>query len=165
MPEQTTNTNGVGNRAPEFTLTDQNDNQVTLASLLEQGPLVLYFYPKDESAGCTAEACGFRDSFEDFVAAGARVVGVSADSPASHRNFAAHHRLPFTLLSDRGNRVRRAYGVTATFGIIPGRETFIIDRQGVIRHRFSAQMQPLKHIAESLRILAELKDESSATTA
>ncbi len=146
----------VGDIAPDFTLAAQSGEPVRLHELLQDRAVVLYFYPKDETPGCTTEACAFRDSYEAFREAGAEVVGVSSDSVASHERFAANHRLPFTLLSDAGGKVRKRYGVQATFGIIPGRVTFVIDRDGVVRHVFSSQVDARRHIQESLATLDEI---------
>src|SRR5690348_6420128 len=101
----------VGDQAPEFTMPAQTGEQVSLRELLGRGPVVLYFYPKDETPGCTAEACGFRDSYEAFKEAGAEVVGVSSDSVTSHETFATKHQLPFVLLADAGGELRKRYGV------------------------------------------------------
>jgi peroxiredoxin Q/BCP len=146
----------VGDRAPDFTLPDQNGKPVRLSDLLGTRAVVLYFYPKDETRGCTAEACGFRDSYQVFTDAGAEVVGVSSDSVESHRSFAQHHRLPFILLSDEHSALRKRYGVPTTLGMIPGRVTYIIDRHGVVRHIFSSQIQAEKHISEALETLRAL---------
>jgi peroxiredoxin Q/BCP len=113
----------------------------------------LFFYPKDNSPVCTAEACSFRDSYEVFRDAGAEVIGVSADSSQSHEQFAARFRLPFVLLSDKGEVVRRRYRIAKTLGIFPGRSTYLIDREGVIRHIFSSQFLPTKHVTEALSVL------------
>ena len=146
----------VGDRAPDFTLPDQHGKSTRLSDLLGRGAVVLYFYPKDETRGCTAEACGFRDAYQVFSDAGAEVVGVSSDSVESHRQFAQHHRLPFTLLSDAHGALRKRYGVPTTLGMIPGRVTYIIDRHGVVRHIFSSQLQVEKHISEALETLRAL---------
>ena len=122
--------------------------------------MVLYFYPKDETVGCTREACAFRDSYELFTDLGAEVIGVSADSVESHKSFGEHHNLPFTLLSDLDNNVRKLYGATSTLGMIPGRVTFIIDKKGVVRHVFSSQLQPEKHIATAREVLKKLDEET-----
>jgi peroxiredoxin Q/BCP len=119
--------------------------------------LVLYFYPKDDSPGCTAEACSFRDSYEAFVQAGAQVVGVSADDAASHQAFKARNHLPFTLLSDPGGVAAKALGVKKTFGLIAGRVTFVIDRAGVVQHRFDSQLQVNKHVEEALALVKRLE--------
>lgn len=146
----------VGNRAPEFTLPDQNGKKVSLADYRGKKAVVVYFYPKDETPGCTKEACSFRDAYEDFVAAGAEVIGISGDSVGSHIAFAQHHRLPFTLLADVGNKVRKAYGVPATLFILPGRVTYVIDKEGVVRHVFDSQLQATKHISEALAVVKTL---------
>lgn len=130
---------------------------VTDKELLAHGPLVLYFYPKDETAGCTAQACAFRDDHDEFVAAGATVVGVSPDSPESHRNFASHHKLPFRLLADPQKRLFQLFGVEATLGLIVGRETFVIDPQGVVQHRFRSQIFARKHVAVALASVRKLQ--------
>src|SRR3972149_2530991 len=119
----------VGDMAPDFSLLSQTGENVTLSQFRGKKNVVLYFYPKDETRGCTREACTFRDSYELFTDLGAEVIGVSADSVESHKAFAEHHNLPFTLLSDVDNAVRKLYGVASTLGIIPGRVTFIIDKK------------------------------------
>ena len=146
----------VGDSAPDFTLPSQSGEEVRLRDVWERGPVVLYFYPKDETPGCTTEACTFRDSYEVFKEAGAEVVGVSSDSVASHDSFAARHRLPFVLLADEGGRVRKRYGVKATLGILPGRVTYVIDRAGVVRHVFSSQLGAQRHVQEALDALKEI---------
>ena len=146
----------VGDHAPDFTLPNQHGKPVRLSDLLGKGAVVLYFYPKDETRGCTAEACGFRDAYQVFSDAGAEVVGVSSDSVESHLSFAQHHRLPFILLSDTHGALRKRYGVPTTLGMIPGRVTYIIDRRGIVRHIFSSQIQAEKHVAEALETLRAL---------
>lgn len=141
-----------GDTAPEFSLPDASGKQVALARFRGR-PVVLYFYPKDETPGCTLEACAFRDQYEDFVDAGAEVIGVSSDSSASHEKFAARHRLPFTLLSDAEGAVRKRYGVPSTLGLLPGRVTFVIDGEGVVRHVFSSQLAATRHVSEALDAL------------
>jgi peroxiredoxin Q/BCP len=146
----------VGASAPDATLPDQDGTRHTLSDLWKQGPLVLYFYPKDETPGCTAEACAFRDQYTAFTDAGVRVVGVSSDSPASHRRFIDKHRLPFTLLSDEGGGLRSRLGVPRTLGIIDGRTTFIIDRAGTIRGVYNAQLNATRHVREALDVVRSL---------
>ncbi len=141
--------------APDFALPNQHKEVVQLTDLRGQY-VVLFFYPKDDTSGCTAEACRFRDEFERFSEAGAQVIGVSDDSPESHRKFISRYNLPFTLLSDKEGRVRKLYGVKKTFGLIPGRVTFIIDRGGIVRHVFSSQSSPTKHVDEALAELQRL---------
>lgn len=147
----------VGDAVPEFELESHKGGHVSLREFRGKKPVVLYFYPKDDTPGCTAESCAFRDHFEDFADAGAEVIGVSSDSPASHRRFAEKHRLPFTLLSDSGGKVRARFGVPSTMGLLPGRVTYIIDKSGVVQHIFSSQFSPRKHIEESLKILARMR--------
>lgn len=144
---------GIGALAPDFTLTDAKGKPFRLADLRGRQAVVLYFYPKDETLGCTAEACAFRDSYEVFKQAGAEVVGVSADSPEGHRAFASHHRLPFVLLSDPDNLARRLYGVRRSLGILPGRVTYVIDREGIVRHVFDSQLQATRHVVEAMQSL------------
>lgn len=147
----------VGSAAPDFTLPDRSGSPVSLHDFLGKN-IVLYFYPKDETPGCTAEACSFRDSYEAFKEAGAEVIGISSDSSEAHQRFATHHRLPFILLSDADGACRKLYGVPATFGLLPGRVTYIIDQQGIVRHIFSSQFQPAKHISEALKTLQDLRE-------
>jgi thioredoxin-dependent peroxiredoxin len=142
----------AGEPAPDFTLPDQNGDSVTLSSF-RGGWVVVYFYPQDDTPGCTAESCSFRDNFEDFTDAGATVIGVSSDSVESHKAFADKHRLPFTLLADEGGAVRKSYGVSKTLGLLPGRVTYVIDPEGVVRRRFSSQFKPKKHIGEALAVI------------
>lgn len=146
----------VGDKAPDFQLHDQNGRQVALADFRGKKAVVLYFYPKDETPGCTKEACSFRDSYEDFVKAGAEVIGVSGDSVAKHQAFAEHHRLPFTLLADSGNALRKAYGVPSTLWILPGRVTYVIDQKGIVQHVFDSQLNATKHIDEALAVVKRL---------
>ena len=149
----------VGDKAPEFTLPSQMGDNVTLSEYFGEKNIVLYFYPKDETKGCTREACEFRDRYDVFTNLGAEVLGVSSDSLESHKSFATHHGLPFLLLSDKEGKVRKLYGVPSTMGILPGRVTYIIDKKGIIRHIFNSQYKPKKHIEEALKILEELKEE------
>ena len=146
----------VGDIAPDFTLTSQKIEQVTLSQFRGNKNVVLYFYPKDETRGCTREACTFRDSYELFTDLGAEVIGVSADTVESHKAFAAHYNLPFTLLSDMDDKVRNLYGATSSLGIIPGRVTFVIDKVGVVRHVFSSKIDMKAHVDEAMRVLKTL---------
>lgn len=147
----------AGDRAPDFRLPDQDGQLVILSEVLRSRCVVLYFYPKDDTPGCTAEACSFRDQYQIFTEAGAEVIGVSSDSPAEHRAFADKYRLPFRLVADAGGSVRAAYGVRKTLGILDGRTTFVIDQTGVIRHTFSSQIRPKKHVTEALQIVQSLR--------
>lgn len=147
----------VGDTAPDFTLPSQSGESVSLKDFIGKKSVVLYFYPKDDTPGCTTEACAFRDSYEVFKDAGAEVIGVSDDSPDSHQKFAAKHRLPFILLSDSGKQLRKLYGVPSTLGLLPGRVTYVIDKAGVVRHIFNSQLNFKGHIEESLKTLRELQ--------
>lgn len=147
----------VGDRAPDFTLPDQTGKPVRLGDLLGERVVVLYFYPKDETPGCTAEACSFRDSYQVFKDAGAEVVGISTDTVESHQSFAAHHQLPFVLLSDTDGALRKRYGVPTTFGLLPGRVTYVIDRDGIVRHIFSSQLQAEKHVSEAIKTIKAIQ--------
>jgi thioredoxin-dependent peroxiredoxin len=147
---------GVGDAAPDFTLPDQHGQQVSLGEAVRRGPVVLYFYPKDETPGCTAEACAFRDAYEVFREAGAEVIGVSSDGVGSHERFSSRHQLPFTLLADEDGGVRKRYGVRPTLGVLPGRVTYVIDGGGVVRHVFSSQMGATRHVQEALDALKEI---------
>ena len=138
-----------GAPAPDFTLPSQTGDKVTLSDYRGQW-VVVYFYPADNTPGCTAEACSFRDSHQDFADAGAVVIGVSSDSVDSHDKFAAKHRLPFTLLSDEGGALRKAWGVKKSLGIMDGRVTYVIDPEGIVRKIFSSQMGAKKHHVEAL---------------
>src|SRR6516225_4397561 len=130
----------AGDKAPDFTLPSQSGDQVRLYDRLGERVVVLYFYPKDDTRGCTAEACAFRDSYEVFTGAGADVIGVSSDSVGKHK-------LPFTLLSDEGGQVRKRYGVPAVLGLLPGRVTYVIDRRGMVRHVFNSMTNIDQHIS------------------
>jgi len=143
----------VGDRAPDFALPSATGATVRLSDFRGKKAVVLYFYPKDDTPGCTKEACSFRDSYEEFTTAGAEVIGVSSDSGESHQGFASKYKLPFTLLSDRGGQLRKQYGVPATLGLLPGRVTFVIDREGVVRHVFNSQLAATRHVSEALAAL------------
>lgn len=147
-----------GDPAPEFTATVQDGRQVSLADFKGKNSLVVFFYPRDNTPVCTQEACTFRDAYEEFVAAGAVVIGVSADSMESHQSFAASQRLPFLLVSDADGALRRAFGVPKSLGFLPGRVTYVIDREGIVRHVFNSQLQGRKHVDEAMRIVKELNE-------
>jgi peroxiredoxin Q/BCP len=147
----------VGEKAPDFTLPSQTGEEVRLSDRLGDRVVVLYFYPKDDTRGCTAEACAFRDSHEVFTDAGAEVIGVSSDSVSKHASFAGKHNLPFTLLSDSGGKVRKIYGVPAVLGFVPGRVTYVIDRDGTIRHIFSSMTNIGQHISDAVAVVKQLQ--------
>ena len=147
----------AGDKAPDFTLPSQSGERVRLYDRLGERVVVLYFYPRDDTRGCTAEACAFRDSYEAFTDAGADVIGISSDSVDRHAAFAGKHQLPFTLLSDKGGQVRKSYGVPAVLGMVPGRVTFVIDREGTVRHSFNSMTNIGQHVSDALRIVRELQ--------
>jgi peroxiredoxin Q/BCP len=154
-PMSNTNEAEVGSLAPEFSLPDQNGATVSLKDFQGKSVVVLYFYPKDNTSVCTAQACGFRDNYESFKESGAVVIGISSDPVESHEGFAAEYQLPFYLLSDVDGKVRDRYGATGILGI-PGRVTFVIDKQGVVRHKFSSMFSADKHIQEALEVIKTL---------
>lgn len=158
--EQTTkNKVKVGDKAPDFTLPDQTGAMVSLKDFVGSKIIVLYFYPKDFSRGCTAEACAFRDSYDIFVEAGAQVIGISSQSVDSHNRFAILNKLPFVLLSDENGKVRQLYGASSTLGLLPGRVTYVIDKKGIVRHIFSSQLNATGHVEEALKIVNEVSKE------
>jgi thioredoxin-dependent peroxiredoxin len=152
----------VGEKAPDFTLPAQNGAQVRLRDRLGERVVVLYFYPKDETSGCTAEACAFRDSYEVFAEAGAEVIGVSSDSVDKHAAFAEHHKLPFTLVSDDKGQIRKSYGVPSLLGVVPGRVTYVIDRTGTVRHVFNSMTNIGRHVNDALDVVKKLQAEQPA---
>lgn len=145
----------VGQPAPTFERVAHDGTTVAV------GPgsdhiTVLYFYPKDETAGCVAQACAFRDVYDDFLAAGARVVGVSDDSNTTHRAFAEHRKLQFPLISDTQGQLRLAYGVPNWLVLIRNRVTFVIDRDGIVRFTFESQLRTGAHVEKALAVVREL---------
>jgi thioredoxin-dependent peroxiredoxin len=145
----------VGQPAPAFARVAHDGSTISTRPPLSK-VLVLYFYPKDETGGCTAQACAFRDSFESFGEAGAIVVGVSDDNNESHRSFAEHRRLPFPLLADESGELRKAFDVPNWLGLLRNRVTFVIDKGGVVRHVFQSQLRATQHVDEALRIVRQL---------
>ncbi len=152
----------VGDRAPDFTLPAQSGEPVRLYDRLGERVIVLYFYPKDNTSGCTAEACAFRDSYETFTEAGADVIGISSDSADKHASFAGQYKLPFTLVSDKGGRIRKEYGVPAALRLIPGRVTYVIDRQGTVRHVFNSMTNIGQHVSDALEVVKRLQAEQAS---
>lgn len=145
----------VGDTIPSFSLKDQNDSLFNIADYIGKKILVVYFYPKDESSVCTKEACSFRDSYSDFTNAGALVVGINSGPVESHRHFQLNHQLPFTLLSDPGNKVLKLFGVKSKF-LMSGRETFVIDKTGKIRFTYDSFTNGPAHEAEALKFIKTL---------
>lgn len=147
----------TGDKIPDFQATDAQGAVFNMASLLGKKPLVIYFYPKDNTPGCTKEACGFRDLYEDFTALGAEVIGISGDSSASHQKFADQYRLPFILLSDKGKHIRNLFGVpTNLLGLLPGRVTYVVDSDGIIRFVFNS-MNATQHMPKALEAVKVMK--------
>ena len=143
-----------GDRIPDISLKDQDNNLIPLRSFEEEYPLVIYFYPKDETPGCTREACQFRDQFDEFEALGAKIFGISGDSVSSHQKFIARHSLNFSLLSDPKREAEKAFGVPRTLlGLLPGRVTFVVDTSGIIQYTFNSATQAAKHTKEALNAL------------
>jgi peroxiredoxin Q/BCP len=144
--------------APVFKLPDQDGKEVDMAEHIGKKVLVIYFYPKDFTSGCTMEARAFREMHEAFQKEGAEVFGISGDSVESHKKFALEHELPFSLLSDKGNKVREMYGA---YGIAHtnGRVTYVVDKKGVIKMVFSSNVQPKKHVEQSINAVRELAKE------
>ena len=148
----------IGSNITAFALLDQNGSLFDIATVIGKKNLVIYFYPKDDSPGCTKEACYFRDQFEVFNDVDALIIGISEQSVESHKKFAERYRLTYTLLSDEGNKVRKLFGVpTNFFGLLPGRVTYIVDKTGKVIYIFDSQVQATKHVDEALRILKEVK--------
>jgi peroxiredoxin Q/BCP len=146
-----------GDAVPRFELPDENNNLVNIDTYIGNQNLVIFFYPKDDTPGCTKEACKFRDEFEDFSAFNATVIGISSDSPDSHTEFKNKYNLPYTLLSDENNTVRNLFGIKGSYlGLIPGRVTYIIDKNGIIQHVFNSMGKAEKHVTEAKKVLKKL---------
>ena len=143
----------IGDIIPNFTAKDTNNNDFDSTTIVGKKPVVFYFYPKDNTPGCTAQACSFRDQYEDFTDLGAEVIGISSDSVASHDKFSKRYKLPFLLLSDENAKLRKLFGVkTNLLGLIPGRVTYVVDSQGIIQLIFDSMMAT-KHISKALDFL------------
>lgn len=148
----------VGDRIPVFRLKNQDGNLFDISTLIGKKMLVIFFYPQDEGLRCTKQACHFRDLYYDFVDAGAEIIGISGQSVESHRSFATHHNLFYTILSDEGDHVRKLFGVSGSlFGILPGRVTYVIDLTGTVVYIFNSQLRVEKHVDEALKILFLMK--------
>lgn len=146
----------VGDKAPFFSLVSDKGETIYLSGLIGKSPIVLFFYPKNNTSVCTKEACEFRDRYDELNGLKALIFGISSDSLDSHKEFSSKQNLPFTLLSDPGSRVRKLYGVTKTLGILPGRVTYIIDKKGIVRHIFSSQLDYKKHVEEAVKALESI---------
>jgi peroxiredoxin Q/BCP len=145
----------VGDKIPFFTAIDSNGNSFEVRDYIGQ-PMVIYFYPKDDTPGCTIQACTFRDQYEDFKALGAEVIGISSDSLSSHKKFALRYKLPFILLSDTNKKIRTAFGVPNDFlGLLPGRATYVIDKNGIVQFVFDSTSAKI-HIKKALQVIKTL---------
>jgi thioredoxin-dependent peroxiredoxin len=150
----------VGDVAPSFTLPDKDGNLVSLSDYAGIKPLVIFFYPYDYSKNCTREVCAFRDNYDRFQRAGAEVIGISSDPPESHRRFSAQFYLPYILLSDEGDKVKREWGVPdAFFGLIEGRVTYVLDHKSVVRNIYISQLNMKGHVNEALATLDKIAKE------
>ena len=154
-----------GQPAPSFTLKDASGKPWSLDALRASGPVVLFFYPRDESPICTRQVCSFRDAHQDFDEAGATVVGISSDDEASHESFSRKQRLNYLLLSDPGGKVRQAYGIPKTLGVLDGRATFVIDRAGIVRMAYSAQLVAEGHTRKALDVVRAIRGAPGAAPA
>jgi peroxiredoxin Q/BCP len=148
-----------GEKVPQVGLPLHTGETVSLEELRENRPMVVFFYPKNGTPVCTKEACGFRDAYGDLQTHGAVVLGVSADSAEKHQAFAEKHALPYPVASDRGGEIRKAFGVTKKFGLLPDRVTFVIDGEGKVRHICRAQLDATKHVEEAKEILDKISQE------
>ncbi len=148
----------TGSKVPDFELKDQDGKTFRLSEALAKGPVVVYFYPKDDTPGCTKEACSFRDSFAKFKDEGVQVVGISGDNVASHKKFAEKYHLPFTLLSDENNKVRKLFGVPRMM-LLPGRVTYVLNKDGVVIHQFNSLSQATQHVDEALTAISKIQHE------
>lgn len=146
----------VGDRAPNFTLSSATGENVSLNDFLGKKAVVIYFYPKDDTPGCTTESCAFRDNYDVFTNAGAEVIGISGDSVASHQQFANKYQLPFILLSDSQNQVRKLFDVPSTLFVLPGRVTYVIDKEGIVRHIFNSMLNFKAHVDEAIKTIQAL---------
>jgi len=148
----------IGDMVPQFSLPDQNGKIFDISSLIGKKKLVIFFYPKDGSLSCTKEACYFRDMSETFEETGAVIIGISSQSPESHKNFAESNKLNYTLLSDENNIVRKLFGVPSKiFGLIPGRVTYVTDKTGRVVFIIDSQYNIQQHVDEALKIALVLK--------
>jgi peroxiredoxin Q/BCP len=147
----------VGDTVPDNPLTVHDDRTISLADFKGKQTVVLFFYPADDMPLCTREVCSFRDAYQEFVRAGAAVIGVSGDSEGTHRAFAQAQQLPYLLVADADGSMRRAFGVPTTFGLMAGRVTYVIDRDGVVRDVFKCQFSAQKHVDNALRIVRSLE--------
>ncbi|MDW8247451.1 MAG: peroxiredoxin [Sandaracinaceae bacterium] len=153
-----------GHRAPDFVRLDHRGQVIDTALLRQKGPLVVFFYPKDFTPGCTREACLFRDAYEEFCSESVSVIGISSDSDESHARFAQRYQLPFALISDQKHELARAFGVRRPFGIFGNRRvTFVIDQEGTVRAAIHAELSMEAHLQGVRRAIGELLKKPAAT--
>lgn len=146
----------IGDSIPSFKAKDTNGDDFDSQNFVGHKPLVIYFYPKDNTPGCTTQACSFRDQYEDFKDLGAEVIGISSDSVESHQKFSKQYKLPFILLSDHDKKIRKLFGVpSGMFGLLPGRVTYVADKEGEIIMIFDSMMAT-KHIPKALEAVKKL---------
>jgi len=144
----------IGIPIPSFTLEDQYGKNFDINSVLGKKNLVIFFYPKDETRGCIKEVCSFRDSYQKFVSTNTEVIGISSDDVNSHLKFSSKYKLPFLLLSDKEQKIRKLFNVPSTLlGLIPGRATYIVDKRGIVRYIYNSQLLAENHISESIKAL------------
>ena len=150
----------VGDSLPDIALPNQKGEMVSLRSHVGTASLVLFFYPRDGTPVCTREACSFGNRYEEFRNLEAEVIGISDDPPESHDSFAVQHGLPFTLLSDANGQARRRFGTGSMAGLVPGRVTYVVDKQGIVRHIYRSQFRARQHVEEAL---SALKDKAQSS--
>jgi len=147
----------IGDKCPDFQLPDAIGQMIQISEFIGKKKLVIYFYPKDDTPGCTKEACSFRDSYEDFKNFDCEVIGISSDDEQKHAAFASRHKLPFILLSDKDKVARKLFGVPGNlFGLIPGRVTYIIGLDGIVKGIYNSQTNPLGHIEKALELIKSM---------
>lgn len=147
----------TGDKIPNFTAKDLDGNVFDIQNYIGKKPLVIYFYPKDNTAGCTIQACSFRDQYQDFTDLGAEVIGISSDSVTSHQKFSKEYKLPFVLLSDSDQKIRNLFGVPkGLLGLLPGRVTYVIDKEGIIKMIFDNGLMVKKHISKALEAIKKI---------
>ncbi|MBP2832237.1 peroxiredoxin [Aquimarina sp. U1-2] len=146
----------IGDQVSKFEAIDDQGNPFVSTQIIGEKPVVIYFYPKNFTPGCTKEACDFRDNYEEFKSLGAEVIAISSDTSASHFKFKNRYRLPFIFLSDHKGKLRKLFGVKPElFGLLPGRETFVIDKEGIVQLKFNS-INASKHLHKALAKVKQL---------
>ncbi len=146
-----------GDVFPDFELPNENGELTSLDQLLENGPAVLFFYPKDNTSGCTKEACEFRDTYAQFNQLNAKVVGISNDNQRSHKSFKDRNQLNFPLLTDKSGKLRKKAGIQASFfGLVPGRVTFVVGKNKVVEGLTNSQLDFTAHIKNAIKALKKI---------